>query len=363
MMRRNGFTLIELLVVIAIIAILIGLLLPAVQAAREAARRAQCTNHLKQIGLAMHNHLDTHGFFPANDPAATYYTAQTRMLPYIDPTVANGIILSDPNAYVYSGHSGNRTAREATIAVFLCPSDPVKNRRNELLPSPRIFGNLSYVGNFGWPRNATGVNGERTMSDTAWPKPNGLVSLDYDMATERFAAARSDPRIKITPATVSDGLSNTVAYSERLKNDGLLYLDTSVPDTRVVYRWLANTAPETLVSLAARCQALPLSDRWAASIRVGAQWLDGYVSNHNTYNHLMTPNQKSCYFPNSSDWADNVHEWDGDGGSTASSAHSGGVNTLMGDGSVRFAKQTIDPRVWWALGSNNGGESIGGDQW
>ncbi len=311
----------------------------------------------------MHSHLDTHGFFPANDPAATYYTAQIRMLPYIDPPVANGIVLFDDKADVHSGHPGNITAREATIAVFLCPSDPVKNRRFELAAKPRIYGNLNYVGNFGWPRNASGINGERSMTDTTWPKPNGMVSIDYDLAPERFAAAKSDPRIKFTPATVSDGLTNTVAYSERLKNDGLLYLDASVPDTRVVYRGLANSTPEPLGVLAASCQALTMSDRWASSRSVGTQWIDGYVSNHNTYNHLMTPNKKSCYFPNSATWSDNVHEWDGDGGSTASSAHSGGVNTLMGDGSVRFTKQTIAPQVWWALGSNNGGEILGGDAW
>jgi len=356
MKNRKGFTLIELLVVITIIGVLLGLLLPAVQAAREAARRAQCTNNLKQLGLALHMHVDTQGHFPANDPAATYYATQVKLLPYLDPPVANGIDLTK-----WSGDPGNITARAATPAVFLCPSDPIRNRRFERLATPRFYGNINYLGNFGWPRNATGVGGERAMSATQWPQPNGMVSVDYDLSESRFAAAKGDPRVKITPAAVTDGLSNTAAWGERLKNDGVLYLDLSVRDNRVVYRSPNETTPATLPSLAARCERLPLDARFGSSLSLGAQWIDGYVSNHNTYNHLMTPNKRSCYFPSSANWEENVHEWDGDGGATASSAHPGGVNILMGDGGVRFIKETIDPRAWWALGSRNGGEILGAD--
>jgi len=350
----SGFTLIELLVVIAIIGVLIGLLLPAVQAAREAARRAQCTNHLKQIGIAMHMHVDTKGFFPATAPSGSYATTFVQMAAYLEPTVANAYDFSQ-----WNGHANNVTATRTWIATLLCPSDPVENRRFMSAAVPKNYGNINYIGNYGWPRNATGGDGERGMSSTAWPKPNGMVSVDYDLSPTRFDAAKGDPRVKISPASVTDGLSNTVAYSEKLKNNGVLYLDARVKDTRVVYYIIGDTAPATLPALAARCRAA--TTRFPSSLTLGLRWDDAYATTHNTYNHLMPPNTRSCYFLIGGDWDQEPHEWDGDGGTSASSAHPGGVNTLMGDGSVRFVKESINPRTWWALGSSNGGEIIGGD--
>jgi prepilin-type N-terminal cleavage/methylation domain-containing protein/prepilin-type processing-associated H-X9-DG protein len=354
--RRTAFTLIELLVVIAIIAVLIGLLLPAVQSAREAARRAQCTNNLKQLGLAMHMHVDTNGHFPATAPNGTYATTFVRMLPFLEPTVANAYNPSD-----WNGHAANTTATWTTIATFLCPSDGVMNQRFTALASPRRYGNINYIGNFGWPRNATGVGGERGMSAGAWPSPNGMISVDYSLSATRFAAAKGDPRIKITPASATDGLSNTAAYSEKLKNDGVIYLDGRVKDTRVVYFEIGPVEPATLPALAARCRAM--TTRYVASTGLGARWDDAYASTLNIYNHLMTPNTRSCYFMLGGNWAEEPHEWDGDGGVSASSAHPGGVNTLMGDGSVRFVKESINPQAWWALGSCNGGEILGADSY
>ena len=363
---KRGFTLIELLVVIAIIGILVSLLLPAVQSAREAARRLQCTNNLKQIGLAMHNHLDQFLMFPANSPTDTYYTTFVRMMPYINPSVAQNLVA--PKGW--SGDAGNVAARAAKIPTLLCPSDPVDNIRTATLATPRYYGNLNYVGNFGWPRNATGVAGERAMSATRWPEPNGMISIEYNPATAAYPytggeagfldKAKGNPVIKLRAGDVTDGMSNTVAYSERLKNTGLVYLDASVPDTRVVYAGSASIGPTTLPDLAAACRDLPLSARYASSRSLGANWIDGYLSTMNTYNHLMPPNSRACYFPiGGSGWADKVHEWDGDGGGSASSVHTGGVNVLMGDGAVRFISQNIDSELWWNLGSRNDGKVLG----
>ena len=363
---RRGFTLVELLVVIAIIGILVGLLLPAVQAAREAARRMQCSNNLKQIGLAMHNHLDQFKAFPANSPTGTYYTPFVRMMPYINPSVSQNLIA--PSGW--SGDDENANAAAAKISSLLCPSDGVDNNSVDWMGNPRLFGNLSYVGNFGWPRNATGVSGERSMSANRWAETNGMISIEYNPFTDAYPytggaagfgdAAKGNPVIKLNTAHITDGLSNTVAYSERLKNSGLVFLDASVPDTRVVYRGSSSVGPMTLPAMAQICRDLPFSARFFSSLSLGENWIDGYVTTMNTYNHLMLPNTRSCYFPvGGSGWVNKVHEWDGDGGGSASSAHTGGATVVLGDGAVRFISQSIDTSVWWALGSRNDGAVVG----
>src|SRR3954454_21844016 len=123
MRRRHGFTLIELLVVIAIIGVLVALLLPAVQMAREAARRTQCTNNLKQMGIAMHNHHDTEGTFPYgafNSPQSTW---TFRVLPYLEQTAIFNALNMTKQWY----QAENNTVVGMTISLFLCPSDPGGN--------------------------------------------------------------------------------------------------------------------------------------------------------------------------------------------------------------------------------------------
>ncbi len=356
---RRGFTLIELLVVIAIIAVLISLLLPAVQSAREAARRAQCQNNLKQIGIASHLHLDANGYFPPLKPngwPGGFYAAHVFLLPYLD-----GGIYANFDTEDWAGASQNQTANAAAISTFLCPSD---GEQNVFLEDRGIsYADCSYVPNYGWPRNSTGPDGQRGMTADRWARPNGMTSVDYDLSETYVDAAKGDPRTKIRPASVRDGLSNTAAWSERLINSGTGYLDPGVPETRVVYQIQGELTPMSLTEMAADCAGLSLTDRDSLSRFRGFNWVDGYYSSCNTYNHLMTPNRRSCFFEGGgSNWWDKVHEWDGDSGITASSEHPGGVNVLMGDGSVRFINEAIDERTWWSLGSSNGGEVISADR-
>lgn len=350
-----GFTLVELLVVIAIIGILMSLLLPAVQQAREAARRMQCTNNLKQIGLAMHNHLDIYDSFPGNSPSGKYNTSLYRILHSLDPALAQHLPAEE--AWWGDFSAAHMEIAKTTVPTFLCPSDPVQSTHGWF----GTYGDVNYVGNFGWPRNATGVNGERAMSANEWPKPNGMLGIDYNFNSSNSAAAKGDPTIKLKPRDVTDGLSNTAAYSEFLKNDGALYLDASVPDTRVIYGGPSNIGPETLPALRDICLGLPIEERHSLSTKIGARWLDAHYGSVMSYNHLMTPNTRACYFDigGGGGWADKLHEWDGDSGASASSAHPGGVNVLLGDGSVRFVAETLDTITWWALGSRNDGMVLG----
>jgi len=187
-LRRSGFTLIELLVVIAIIAVLIALLLPAVQSAREAARRAQCSNNLKQLGIAMHNYHDVTGSFPTllwalPDPAFSYNVFRASffqmILPYIEQQpVYNAINFSVPYAVGPDDGRMNLTALTTVIAVYICPSDPSPNQtqysrwdhgvgpNNPSTGESPLGPKLSYFANAG--DNTTGT----ANNQSPWPFPN-----------------------------------------------------------------------------------------------------------------------------------------------------------------------------------------------
>jgi prepilin-type N-terminal cleavage/methylation domain-containing protein/prepilin-type processing-associated H-X9-DG protein len=321
MRRRNAFTLIELLVVIAIIAVLIALLLPAVQSAREAARRIQCTNNLKQIGLALHNYHDSVSSFPLGRtiPFNISFSPLARFLPYVEQ--ANlGTALNFNLAY---SDPANTTVMNTSLNSFLCPSDA-----GYLIPAG-IGAPTNYRSNEG-----TSVAMWYGITDTAGvnttlPPPNGLF----------FASTQ------VTVADVTDGLSNTAAFSEHVIGDFNQGVATDKSDT-----FEPGTHPLTPDDAYTQCQTIDFKNlSFQGYSNVGAPWIYGYHST-SSYWHGSPPNARSCMFPPSRI------------STTANSRHPGGVNVGLADGSVRFVKDTVNITAWRALGTRNGGEIISADQ-
>ena len=308
--KRVGFTLIELLVVIAIIAILIGLLLPAVQKVREAAARMQCQNNLKQMALAAHNYHDANGKLPPGRDA-NELSVHAYLLPYIEQDNVYKLI----DFTVAWDHANNATARAVPVKTFLCPSDPVTQ-------VPAGWAGNNYRSNQG----SGLLHGQPPTSPSnpnyGMPAPNGP-----------FVPTRT-----VTLPGISDGTSNTAAFSEHLKGDFNNGVSTAT-DT-----FWPQTNPATQDEAVAQCAAIdPANLSHQRVSDVGAPWIQGYHST-TAYFHVGPPNSRSCMFP------------PGRIATTASSAHSGGVNVSMCDGSVRFVSNSIPLISWRAIGSRDGGE-------
>ena len=309
--HSRGFTLIELLVVIAIIAILIALLLPAVQQAREAARRTQCKNNLKQLGLAMHNYHDTYGSLPIADVngASTPVSAHARLLPYIEQSSLYALV--DFN--VPYNHVNNTVARNTELQAFRCPSDPTT------LP-----GSIGGRNNYYW--NAGNVVVMYSAGAAGQPDTNGIVFHNR----------------KIRFNDITDGLSNSAAMAEKLTGDGNNGISSPKTDT-----FQPGTYPNNANEATQHCNAVDVTDLSKQGYsNVGGPWLQQYHST-NQYNHILAPNGRSCMFP------------PGRIATTSNSQHVGGVQILMCDGSVRFISENLDLNTWRNLGSINGGEVLG----
>ncbi|MDR3110329.1 MAG: DUF1559 domain-containing protein [Planctomycetaceae bacterium] len=379
--RISAFTLVELLVVIAIIGVLISLLLPAVQAAREAARRMQCTNNLKQLTLAVHNFHDTQQYLPwwscgpryaSSTKGVIGFSVQAEVLPYIELgnmySLLNSRRFQDKSntsnstwlkvwkdwgknvVYVDSGtyQSGsNDHVHDQVVPAFRCPSDGGSNYCSEL---PKDKGDAAgpaagnYVANYG--------------SGVGW-------QYDHTGETDGFV---NQTRTRKSLASITDGLSNTLAFSEAIIGDGIL--GNAVPPINTP--WL-RVGTDAVVSM-------PVSDLregnktlWGDSSLPGVVSI-GYVTNSFSLPTWTQSNSNAwygirgfswmvgspvatgfCTFatpnPPYPDWSNGV----GIGFFSARSFHTGGVNASNADGSVSFISNTVDRQTWHRLGSKNDG--------
>jgi prepilin-type N-terminal cleavage/methylation domain-containing protein/prepilin-type processing-associated H-X9-DG protein len=358
-MKRRGFTLIELLVVIAIIAVLIALLLPAVQAAREAARRSQCVNNLKQIGLALHNYQDINGALPMGSgncgipfPALQSkqgLSAHTAILPQLElTTLYNAINFNQGTDETTTDYycAVNLTVINAQVAVFVCPSDQYAG---ELQAGSFNSATNSYFCSVGTTTNLTDT------STVTWPAPAPMSLLP---TTGLFAFQQS-----YKFAQVTDGLSNTIMFAESTVGNPTAVLGK--PNIGIVSVAAAGPAAQfqnAAANLAATNAGLTgCSTAWSTAgtgvdNQRGKTWFHGSVA----FTMIQTVTT-----PNSVQWTYCSSSTSGSAAtfSESDSYHSGGVNVLMGDGSVRFIKSSINQIVWMGLGTKSGGEVISADSY
>lgn len=301
--------------VIAVIGVLVALLLPAVQSAREAARRSSCANNLKQIGVALQNFHGVYRRFPMGrgQPVPGIFSPQAYLLPYLEETSLKDLVdyTSAPTSFsvasgTYYDGARNYSAATTTISVFQCPSDVADGR----VPNS-AFGGTNFVANVG---SGTVDNGNMVGADGVF-----------------FTGS------KVSLRNILDGSSHTVAFSERTLGPGV---NATTADRSLVYMLqLSNPNDASPTNCAS-----PTKGTWYA--QRSAKWILGNYGNA-LYNHY--------YGPNSSTW-DCMNMAQQKGLTAARSMHSGGVSLLYCDGSVRFTDDAVAIDLWRALATIAGGE-------
>jgi prepilin-type N-terminal cleavage/methylation domain-containing protein/prepilin-type processing-associated H-X9-DG protein len=388
--RRDGFTLIELLVVIAIIAVLIALLLPAVQSAREAARRAQCTNNMKQLGLAVANYESSTGAYPecygqraAWDAANTVcggtigdsgwgnWSIHALIMPYME----QGPVYNRLNFSISSSDNEDNgiqaTAITTRVSSFLCPSSTLPVGTLYCGTIPGTTSPANYPGNNYW--GSVGA----TVCPWFSSKPPGLF-----MTMSSGAGGSS-----IGVRDVTDGTSNTIAFGEwrmgdcdptKLSIQDAIGVGKFTGSNTVgnIGNWGGNGSVmpggagpggSTFLAFAQLCagfapQSITKGDQWANwyynKSFIGRDWNQGMFG-HTLGTTLLPPNSQ---YPNC-----NLESWGGDfdapGMYNLSSYHPGGANAAFADGSVRFVKSSTNMLVIWYLGSRNSGDIVSADQY
>ncbi|QDT39831.1 DUF1559 domain-containing protein [Stratiformator vulcanicus] len=341
---RRGFTLIELLVVIAIIAILIALLLPAVQQAREAARRSQCKNNLKQIGLGLHNYHDTHGVFPpgwvgndidgsASIPSGDYegdtnsngggtdirngFAWSAFILPQLEQTN----LYESMNFNLSIDNAANQAAISTFIPTFACPSDPKLDtwtivEEGGTLPADALvdLASSNYPGIFG---NGGGVNSNPNAiggvgAELEIDGCEGVDGLGQECQSNGLFSHNSNNQIR----DITDGTSNTIMVGERrslIRNPNCV------------------------------AESGPFESTWAGVIPEGEE----------AFARILAVADHPPNFPENTSACSEVHLED------FSSAHTGGAQFILADGHVTFISENIDDAIFGAIGSMNGGEVVG----
>ncbi len=369
----RGFTLIELLVVIAIIAILIALLLPAVQAARESARRTQCTNNLKQIGLAMQNYVNLNEALPPVCVDAAWTAAgvpipqprqnwsqHARLLPFLDQQVIFNMINWDFGAkfsygdtvYVDSNPPDNAAGGSDSIpqmtvicmqiAAFLCPSDPNPGSSGTYFFADygsKLVGASNYPCNIGLNRRISGGRPDYTW---ALNGPNYVAST-WDKTVNDTT----------TLATFRDGTSNTAIFTEWIKGQAVARYHATNGLAEVYNLGANSNSLPTDFQFMELCNRVPITNfnqEWSWK---GEWWAYGASM---IYSHTQLPNRTNCLY----------HDIVVDARGTitmvaASSNHPGGVNVMFMDGTVRFIKNSVNYLPWYAIATPNGGEAVSSD--
>ncbi len=324
--RTSAFTLVELLVVIAIIGILVALLLPAVQAARAAARRSSCTNNLKQCAMALHNYHDTYRKFPGiGSSSSRAFSILAKILPYAEQSNLQDLI--DFNRPIYGGgHSGpqvidpgNEEAARALVPMFRCPSDGTEDLFSEF--DCDAANGQAYRGS-----NVVVCTG--SARDGYWDLRSRTDGLFYYNSSCGFK-------------NMTDGTSNAVVFSETLLGNGVARgPQPNRPHEAIAYIGHQFNQNPDVAALAAGAVYYWQGHR-------GYAWISGksYSTTFSTYD---TPN------PPHSDVYQLAYGW-----FAARSNHAGGVNVALGDGSVRFVSETLDRTTWQNLGSINDGNVLG----
>jgi prepilin-type N-terminal cleavage/methylation domain-containing protein/prepilin-type processing-associated H-X9-DG protein len=362
MQRRKGFTLIELLVVIAIIAILIGLLVPAVQKVREAAARTQCTNNLKQVGLACHNYESAYKKLPPGSGAlASGASSAPSLLALILPYLEQANLYNQFNFNADINNAAvNAAARDQDVPVYMCPADPSDQTITDPGGGGKPPGRSNYLG-------CVGTTADQHSTD---PAHVGIFNFTYGTAPAAGVARPVSSRVKITDIT--DGTSNTAMFSETKRslasnsNGGpknsydptMVYLLPSndggwnvlTPMSGPLFNVTTTTA--LIQGNTYRCNAY---DYGPTSI-IRYRGLEYYraLPEMNQYTHTIPPNYNGYDCGDDSSFT-MAHV-------AARSYHGGGVNVCFADGSVHFINDSINFATWQALGTRCAGDLVDGSQ-